>query len=697
MKLKSSILLFFALFYFLFNSTNINAQPSNDECVNAIDISSLFNGTCGAENTSMPFGFQDAAGNPATLGANDPAEPDCFVDNAITLENSIWFTFTVPDINGDGSAVAYSINTDCDGLTSPLGGDCDTELALYDGSAGCPDATNGPSNYVACNEDLFAAAPWISGFDVNLIPGNVYYMMVDTWDAVTANAVGDGPGEFVFDVTVCGVVCGDAVCAVTETYCSCSADCVCDLVEGAFVNTDLFFTTDCNADNVFTTGDYIIENYGFGDPNSLYLLYGIIAGDDCNNITIPGATVTYDNGVLLDVNSNNLPSGSIAPELTLLFFELDAAAQAAGGINITLSVDDGVGNTCDFNQNVVFGDCNSFSNPVDATCLAGTLDSTLSPQTVTPNSNIDFCTLGDEDLTLPTCATGYVYAVSVWGDPYSTGTPTAQLSDWNVVSSPCTNIAANTVMLDESGYYYPAGQLPFGTYYLQGAAICFDTYGNILTGCFSGSFIQIDFEEAPACEPANVDFAVDAAGCDMTGATIELQDSYGAPIASAALGVDGGSGSFGTFPCGVYQIVIVNAPACYTDMGGDVGPRLFTLDGEDVSEFFSSMPEVPTLSQWGLITLALLLATFGAITMSATKLAFAGTSTVPMPFTNINLPFNAAILRKALMLTGIAALIGFVICFAIYGAIFMPDIIGVAIAGPVFAYLMHLIYLIEKK
>jgi len=70
---------------------------------------------------------------------------------------------------------------------------------------------------------------------------------------------------------------------------------------------------------------------------------------------------------------------------------------------------------------------------------------------------------------------------------------------------------------------------------------------------------------------------------------------------------------------------------------------------------------------------------------------------VPMPFTNISLPFNAAVLRKALQVTGVLALFGFAICFAIFGAIFMPDIIGVAIAGPVFAYLVHLLYLLETN
>jgi len=215
--------------------------------------------------------------------------------------------------------------------------------------------------------------------------------------------------------------------------------------------------------------------------------------------------------------------------------------------------------------------------------------------------------------------------------------------------------------------------------------------------CIDEITITMDAPINCGCLDAAINYNVFAPNCDMSGATIELQDSYGSTITSAALGADGGNGSFGTFPCDAYQIIITNAPACYTEPGGSAGPRLVVLEGEDVTEQFTNLPEVPTLSQWGLITLALLLATFGAVTMSATKLAFAGTSTAPMPFTNINLPFNAAILRKALKITGLIAIIGFAICFAIFGAIFMPDIIGVAIAGPVFAYLMHVIYMMEKK
>ncbi len=115
----------------------------------------------------------------------------------------------------------------------------------------------------------------------------------------------------------------------------------------------------------------------------------------------------------------------------------------------------------------------------------------------------------------------------------------------------------------------------------------------------------------------------------------------------------------------------------------------------------STIPQdIPTLSQWGLMTLALLLMVFGSVKMAVghVSLAGLGSQNIPMPFgQSLRLPFNSAILRKAFTLTAIAALVGFVICFAIYGAIFLPDVIGVAIAGPIFAYLMHLLYILETR
>jgi len=113
-----------------------------------------------------------------------------------------------------------------------------------------------------------------------------------------------------------------------------------------------------------------------------------------------------------------------------------------------------------------------------------------------------------------------------------------------------------------------------------------------------------------------------------------------------------------------------------------------------------AVPEIPTLSEWGLITLALLLMTLGAVKMAVGSVALAGTGSknLPMPGGNsFRLPFDMAIFRKALNITAILAIIGFAICFAIFGAIFTPDMIGVAIAGPIFAYLAHLLYILETK
>ena len=111
--------------------------------------------------------------------------------------------------------------------------------------------------------------------------------------------------------------------------------------------------------------------------------------------------------------------------------------------------------------------------------------------------------------------------------------------------------------------------------------------------------------------------------------------------------------------------------------------------------------DIPTLSEWGLITLALLLMTFGSVKMAVGSTSLAGSTgsrSIPVPGGNsFKLPFNANLFRRTSMFTGILAFVGFAICAAIFGAIFLPDVIGVLIAGPIFAYLAHLLILLEKN
>ncbi len=208
------------------------------------------------------------------------------------------------------------------------------------------------------------------------------------------------------------------------------------------------------------------------------------------------------------------------------------------------------------------------------------------------------------------------------------------------------------------------------------------------------------------CGPCDEEITYDVAanGCDMTGAMIELQDDNGAPIDAMPLGVNGGMGTFGLQPCGNYQIIITGAPICYTNTGGDVGPRAFMTDGTGTNnESFSSQPgttDIPTLSEWGLITLALLLMAFGSVKMAVGNVAFAGIENYSIPIPSkgsFKLPYDAVIFKRALLFTGIFIIIGFAISIAIYGAVFMPDIIGVMIAGPIFTYLVHLLYFLESQ
>jgi len=110
------------------------------------------------------------------------------------------------------------------------------------------------------------------------------------------------------------------------------------------------------------------------------------------------------------------------------------------------------------------------------------------------------------------------------------------------------------------------------------------------------------------CEE-EITYSVSALDCDMTGAFVELFDDAGTSLGSMALGANGGSGSFGIQPCGDYVFSIVGAPACYTDNGGDVGPRAFSVDGTGTTleSFTLPISNIPTVGEWGLIILGLLM------------------------------------------------------------------------------------------
>jgi len=118
--------------------------------------------------------------------------------------------------------------------------------------------------------------------------------------------------------------------------------------------------------------------------------------------------------------------------------------------------------------------------------------------------------------------------------------------------------------------------------------------------------------------------------CDVSGieVTITAPDGTAITVTTAADGTFTVSG--GPFPCGDYSATITtlpgDLPACYAD-SGPIGPLAFTVDGDPATAdgpFFEDQPMVPTLSQWGLISLALLLMIFGSVKLAVRNRTLAG-------------------------------------------------------------------------
>ena len=596
-------------------SFNSYAQPSNDECVNAIDISSLFAGACGTYNLDGPY---DNTG--ATLGADDPVDPACwgYPAGSFETDQSIWFSFSVPDLYGNGSPVTYSFNTsigivggDC-GITSPLTGDGDTEIAFYDGAAGCPTAT---STEIYCSEDLFGSAPWISGGDYSFTPNVTYYLMVDAWN--------QEEGEFCMETTVCGNQCGDGTCGLTENYCACSADCACDLYSPQFISYDevqdgFFFS----ADNPIWCDAWVSATFGVGTTGNVYIGFGGLGGDDCAGNAIPEVTITYDNGSLLNTAGSVVNSGDLMPLGFIHMFELTPAQVAMGSINITTTVDDGNGVACDQTVTVDFSTLDLANPYCNITCAAGNLAG-YATQTVCPGGTVDLSTDGTEDLTLP-CASDdgdpYEWGVAIFGDLYGTGAYTDQLSPIiTIPGGPSATTNVDDILLDGFGYVTGVvdDPLPAGNYEILVGAFCLNSDGSFVEFCLTPSTIVVTLLDAadPACNVTIIDGCTDPTACnyDVTATNddgsceyVTCADCEGVPNGPAVAGTacddndaytindmyDANCDCVGTFNCTASGAVIA------LPNGSDM-MTVCALDGmPDLVDASVSMAGTGVNSQW---------------------------------------------------------------------------------------------------
>ncbi|HFC00395.1 MAG TPA: hypothetical protein ENJ53_06275, partial [Phaeodactylibacter sp.] len=140
-----------SFFFFFFFVGNVFAQPSNDDCANAIEIADVVN-------------WCSSIGEFTNVDATDSGydTPFCFSGS----DNDVWFKFT---------AVATDMTITVIGASSPvLGGTMwQPEVALYTGDCG------GTINTFGCASDALTSNNTIQLYEGGMIVGQEYYIRID--------------------------------------------------------------------------------------------------------------------------------------------------------------------------------------------------------------------------------------------------------------------------------------------------------------------------------------------------------------------------------------------------------------------------------------------------------------------------------------------------------------------------------------
>ncbi len=204
----------------------------------------------------------------------------------------------------------------------------------------------------------------------------------------------------------------------------------------------------------------------------------------------------------------------------------------------------------------------------------------------------------EDDVTiieLQAVAGAVLAAIGLWYDDYTAGDPNPVTQDLLDVLTYSTGVETNDLPFTDS---FPYMAMPHSG-----------------TGPASGK-IQCDDDIAGVVTPTT-DF------CDVAGVEITIYDPSGNAINTVFTDANGNYSLEGPFDCNSsYSAEITgNAPDCYTGVDGPLGPLTFEINGDNTPDGaeFSPPVLVPTLSQWGLIILALLMVTFLSVKMVNTQ------------------------------------------------------------------------------
>jgi len=106
-------------------------------------------------------------------------------------------------------------------------------------------------------------------------------------------------------------------------------------------------------------------------------------------------------------------------------------------------------------------------------------------------------------------------------------------------------------------------------------------------------------------------------------------------------------------------------------------------------------PPVPTMGEWGIFLLGLIVLILGTVFMlqfqTASQLRTAGSTNATMSFNASNMPFNRSVFMSALKATLWLVPLGFAFIYVCWGEIVVHDFFGMFLTIPLVAYLIHLL------
>ncbi|MCB0598123.1 MAG: hypothetical protein H6557_12225 [Lewinellaceae bacterium] len=111
----------------------------------------------------------------------------------------------------------------------------------------------------------------------------------------------------------------------------------------------------------------------------------------------------------------------------------------------------------------------------------------------------------------------------------------------------------------------------------------------------------------------------------------------------------------------------------------------------------SSVNGIPTMTEWGIFLFILLICILGLVTIYNVRFSMQASAGLTIPGPHFRMPFDKGLLRKVLPHALWLSVVGVIVILWGWGEIVANDIIGMGLSIPLVAYILHLIFLLDKK